>query len=272
MTTPLPSAVSTLVSVETAVESQAELSDDSPATLVGLRLNQAIAHSGLCSRKAAARLISEQRVQVNGQQQPHHYLVKTGDLIQVDGEALPIPEPRQCWLYHKPVGIDCNVKIDDPCSIAQLLATLPLRLFPLGRLDKDSSGLLLLSNDGALAHRLMHADQLQQKEYRVEVDKVVTEAQVLQLATGVSWQLGSTLYQSDPCLVYGESNLLTLVLTQGLNRQIRYMCRAVGLKVLKLHRVRINQLQLTEAVGCCRPLTTNEMRLLTSHSRTVEAR
>jgi len=268
MTTPLPSAVSTIVSVETAVESQAQLSlsDNSPATLVGLRLNQAIAHSGLCSRKAAARLISEQRVQVNGQQQPHHYLVKTADLILVDGEALPIPEPRQCWLYHKPVGIDCNVKLDDPSSIAQLLATLPLRLFPLGRLDKDSSGLLLLSNDGALAHQLMHAAQLQQKEYRVAVDKVVTEAQVQQLAVGVSWQLGSTLYQSDPCLVHAENNLLTIVLTQGLNRQIRYMCRAVGLKVLKLHRVRINQLQLTDDVGCCRPLTADEMLSLTTRS------
>jgi pseudouridine synthase len=203
---------------------------------------------------------------VNGQQQPHHYLVKIGDFIQVDGKALPQAAPRQCWLYHKPVGIDCNVKAADPCSIAQLLATLPLRLFPLGRLDKDSSGLLLLSNDGALAHQLMHADQLQQKEYRVEVDKRVTEAQVLQLASGVSWQLGSTLYQSDPCLVHAENQTLTMVLTQGLNRQIRYMCRAVGLKVLKLHRVRINQLQLTDDIGCCRPLTAAEMQLLAAHN------
>ncbi len=269
MTTPFAaSAASTTPFVETAVAAVKESSptNDSPATLVGLRLNQAIAHSGLCSRKAAARLISELRVLVNGQQQPHHYLVKTGDLIQVDGEALPEASPCQCWLYHKPVGVDCNVKTDDPCSIAQLLATLPLRLFPLGRLDKDSSGLLLLSNDGALAHRLMHADQLQQKEYRVEVDKMVTEAQVQQLATGVSWQLGSTLHQSDPCIVQAENNLLTMVLTQGLNRQIRYMCRAVGLKVLKLHRVRINQLLLTDDVGCCRPLTADEMLLLTSYS------
>lgn len=249
---------------QSVLESSA--SNDSPATLVGLRLNQAIAHSGLCSRKAAARLISEHRVLVNGQQQPHHYLVKTGDQILVDGEALPIPAPLQCWLYHKPVGVDCNVKADDPCSIAQLLAKLPLRLFPLGRLDKDSSGLLLLSNDGALAHQLMHAEKLQQKEYRVEVDKMVTEAQVQQLATGVSLQLGSNLYQSDPCIVHGEDNQLTIVLTQGLNRQIRYMCRAVGLKVLKLHRVRINQLQLTDDIGCCRPLTPDEMLLLTSHN------
>jgi 16S rRNA pseudouridine516 synthase len=268
MTMSSPAAVSTEAIVETAVESRAQssLSDNSPITLVGLRLNQAIAHSGLCSRKAAARLISEQRVLVNGQQQPHHYQVKTGDAIQVDGEALPHAAPRQCWLYHKPVGVDCNVKMDDPSSIAQLLTTLPLRLFPLGRLDKDSSGLLLLSNDGALAQQLMHADQLQQKEYRVEVDKMVTEAQVQHLATGVSWQLGSNVYQSEPCLVSAEHNLLTMVLTQGLNRQIRYMCRAVGLKVLKLHRVRINQLQLTDGVGSCRPLTAAEMLSLTTRS------
>lgn len=247
-------------SVEPDAESSA--SNDNPATMVGLRLNQAIAHSGLCSRKAAARLISAERVLVNGQQQPHHYVVKSGDHILVDGEALPHPAPRQCWLYHKPVGVDCNVKTDDPSSIAQLLTTLPLRLFPLGRLDKDSSGLLLLSNDGSLAHQLMHADQKQQKEYRVEVDKDVTTAQIQQLAQGVRWQLGTTWYQSEPCLVQGEGTLLTIVLTQGLNRQIRYMCRSVGLKVLKLHRVRINRLQLSDVVGCCRPLTADEMLLL----------
>ena len=164
--------------------------------------------------------------------------------------------------YHKPVGVDCNVKADDPSSIAQLLLTLPLRLFPLGRLDKDSSGLLLLSNDGALAHRLMHADQQQQKEYRVEVDQIVNEAQVQQLAAGVSWQLGTTRYQSEPCVVRAKKNQLSIVLTQGLNRQIRYMCRSVGLKVLTLHRVRINQLVLTEDEGCCRRLTAAEMQLL----------
>lgn len=250
--------------VETAVEPEEQSSwlDNSPTTLVGLRLNQAIAHSGLCSRKAAARLISEKRVLVNGQQQPHHYLIKAGDYIVVDGHALPEPAPKQCWLYHKPVGVDCNVKSDDPSSIAQLLSTLPLRLFPLGRLDKDSSGLLLLSNDGALAHRLMHADQHQPKEYRVVVDKIVTEALVQQLAAGVSWQVGTTRYQSEPCLVRAEKNQLSIVLTQGLNRQIRYMCRSVGLKVLTLHRVRINQLVLTEDEGCCRRLTAAEMKLL----------
>lgn len=232
--------------------------------MVGLRLNQAIAHSGLCSRKAAARLISEQRVLVNGQPQPHHYLVKSGDLILVDGEALPLPAPRQCWLYHKPVGIDCNVKIDDPRSIAQLLASLPLRLFPLGRLDKDSSGLLLLSNDGALAHQLMHAANLQQKEYLVDVDRPISALQLQQLANGVSWQLGETVYQSNPCSVSAQGTTLTIVLTQGLNRQIRYMCRAVGLKVLKLHRLRINQLQLTDDVGSCRPLTLSEQQLVTT--------
>jgi 16S rRNA pseudouridine516 synthase len=237
---------------------------DSPTTLVGLRLNQAIAHSGLCSRKAAARLISEQRVLVNDQLQPHHYVIKHGDTILVDGIALPKPVPRQCWLYHKPVGVDCNVKADDPNSIAQLLATLPLRLFPLGRLDKDSSGLLLLSNDGALAHQLMHADHLQYKEYLVEVDQPVSDNQLQQLAHGVSWQLGDKLYQSNPCTLSADQNIIKITLTQGLNRQIRYMCRAVGLKVLKLHRFRINQLQLTDEVGCCRQLSATEFKLLTN--------
>jgi len=82
---------------------------DKAASLIGLRLNQALAQSGLCSRKAAARLISEQRVTVNGKQQPHHYQVKSGDVILLDNKPLPAPAPLQYWLYHKPVGIDCNL-------------------------------------------------------------------------------------------------------------------------------------------------------------------
>lgn len=232
---------------------------------VGLRLNQALAYSGLCSRKAAARLIAAGQVLVNQQQQPHHYIVKTADLILVNGQPLAAPAERQYWLYHKPVGIDCNVNPNNPASIAQLLQQLPVRLFPLGRLDKDSSGLLLLSNDGALSQQLMHAAAGQQKHYLVGLDKVTQPAQLEQLRAGVQWQLGPHRYRSLPCQVQSQSpQQLLITLTEGQNRQIRYMCRAVGLRVTALHRIGINQLQLTAAdpVGHCRPLTLAEFAQL----------
>lgn len=234
-------------------------------SLIGLRLNQAIAYSGLCSRKAAARLISQDLVRVNGQNRPHHYVLKSGDQVTVQGQPLPAPSSRQIWIYHKPVGVDCNVNPAKPQSIAALLATLPLRLFPLGRLDKDSSGLLLLSNDGAMAHQLMHADALQQKKYRVTVDKPLCPQSLQTLSQGVHWQVGPHKYQSRPCQVSAlNERQLMITLTEGLNRQIRYMCRTVGYQVRQLERVAINQLELQDPPGHCRPLSEAELLLLHS--------
>jgi pseudouridine synthase len=238
---------------------------DSAHVLAGLRLNQALAYSGLCSRKAAARLIAAGQVLVNQQLQPHHYIVKPTDRIEVNGHPLAAPPERQYWLYHKPVGIDCNVNPNNPASIAQLLQQLPVRLFALGRLDKDSSGLLLLSNDGALSQQLMHAGAGQHKHYLVGLDKMVQPAQLQQLRAGVQWQLGPHSYSSLPCQVELQGpQQLRIILTEGQNRQIRYMCRAVGLTVTALHRTGINQLQLSAAdpVGHCRPLTLAELALL----------
>lgn len=238
-------------------------SSDTTASLIGLRLNQALAQSGLCSRKAAARLISEQRVTVNGKQQPHHYQVKSGDVILLDGKPLPAPAPLQYWLYHKPVGIDCNLSSKED-SLKNLLDSLPQRLFPLGRLDKDSCGLLLLSNDGALAQQLMHPSFAHQKTYQVTVHKPLEDLMLQRLAQGLSYQVGPHCYQTLPCKVqFIDSHRFQITLTQGLNRQIRYMCREVGLKVLHLQRTHINQLALEDlAEGQMRQLTKAELQLL----------
>lgn len=232
--------------------------------LIGLRLNQALATSGLCSRKAAARLISELRVTVNGLQQPHHYLVKAADIILLDGKPLPTPAPLQYWLYHKPVGIDCNLN-HKTNSLKTLLDRLPVRLFPLGRLDKDSCGLLVLSNDGAMAQRLMHPAFAHQKTYQVTVHRPVEEKQLQLMAQGLRYQVGPHCYQTLPCQVQqlGKQQF-EISLTQGLNRQIRYMCREVGLKVLHLQRTKINQLALGDLPeGELRQLNAAEMALLT---------
>jgi len=236
---------------------------DIAAPLIGLRLNQALAQSGICSRKAAARLIAELRVTVNGHPQPHHYLVKNGDVILLDNKPLPQPAPLQYWLYHKPVGIDCNLN-NKKDSLKILLDSLPQRLFPLGRLDKDSCGLLLLSNDGALAQQLMHPAFAHQKTYQVTVNKPLEDFMLQRLAQGLSYQVGPYLYQTLPCKVLLlDDHRFQITLTQGLNRQIRYMCREVGLKVLHLQRTHINQLALVDlAEGQMRQLTTAELQLL----------
>ncbi|MCT6700535.1 pseudouridine synthase [Rheinheimera sp. 4Y26] len=238
-------------------------STDNAAALIGLRLNQALAQSGLCSRKAAARLISELRVTVNGKQQPHHYQVKSGDVILLDGKPLPAPAPLQYWRYHKPVGIDCNLN-NKKDSLKQLLESLPLRLFPLGRLDKDSCGLLLLSNDGALAQKLMHPSFAHQKTYQVTVDKPLQDLMLHRLAQGLTYQVGPHLYQTLPCQLQPlTEHSFQITLTQGLNRQIRYMCREVGLKVLHLQRTHINQLALGDlAEGQMQQLSKAELQLL----------
>ncbi|WP_333609401.1 pseudouridine synthase, partial [Arsukibacterium sp.] len=157
-----------------------------------------------------------------------------------------------------------NNRPDDAASIHQLLKTLPQALFAVGRLDKDSSGLLLLTNDGDLCQRLLHPDYHHSKSYSVTTDKPLTEAAISQLRCGVSWQLGQNHFQSKPCQVTATGpQQFQIILTQGLHRQIRYMCKALGYRVTALSRIAIGRLPLGElAVGQYRPLTSDELNAL----------
>lgn len=229
-----------------------------------LRLAKVIAESGLCSRKAASRFITAGQVTVNGEIARHQQPISAEDLIEVAGVALSQPAPLQYWLYHKPVGIDCNSRLDDPNSIAQLLSTLPVRLFAVGRLDKDSRGLLLLTNDGALTQRLLHPTYAHQKCYRVTLDKATTPAIIDKFNQGISWQVGPHHYQAKPCQVQRiNAQQLDIILTEGQHRQIRYMCRALGFKVVDLCRTAIGALTLGElAAGQYRQLGMQELAQL----------
>lgn len=175
-----------------------------------------------------------------------HWLLNDSTLL-LDDIALPAVTPRQYWAYHKPVGIDCNVRTSDPHSIAAILQHLPAGVFAIGRLDKDSCGLLLLSNDGAFAQRLLHPAQQHQKTYRVQVDQAVTNSMLQQLQQGLRYQAGPQWIEARPCMaeLRGPTQL-ELTLTEGKNRQIRYMCRQLGLKVLQLQRIRIGALALSD--------------------------
>lgn len=230
----------------------------------GIRLAKWIAQCGYCSRREASRLITAGQVTVNGKMANHIDHVLSADTICINGETLAAPGARVTLMYHKPIGIDCNIRAADPASLHHVLATLPQRLFACGRLDKDSFGLLLLTNDGQLSQQLMHPDFLHEKTYQVTTDQPLTQALVQQLASGVSWQLGENIYQSRPCQVEQvAANTFQIILTQGLNRQIRYMCKAVGLRVISLQRIAIGALSLgTLAQGQYQLLTTEQLRLL----------
>lgn len=228
------------------------------------RLAKWIAQSGYCSRRAAERLITQGVVSINGAVARHTDGVSALDQVSVHGQPLPAQPALQYLLYHKPVGVDCNNHPDDPASLYQVLKLLPQRLFAVGRLDKDSSGLLLLTNDGGLSQRLMHPAYYHEKGYLVSTDKSISAGFIASMAAGVCWQLGETRYQSRPCRITQTAEQeFYIVLTQGLHRQIRYMCKALGYRVTALKRDRLHNLQLAQLPeGQMRPLSSAELHQL----------
>ncbi|MDO5537842.1 MAG: pseudouridine synthase [Desulfovibrionaceae bacterium] len=233
-----------------------------------MRLNKYIASTGRCSRRAADELIEAGRVRLNGRPAKAGDRVLPGDAVTVDGRAVQIEEGQVCLMLHKPVQVVSTAS--DPQGRRTVLDFVPeayrhLRLYPVGRLDYFSEGLILLTNDGALAQRLTHPSHRQTKVYQVLVRGQVTAA-VLRTLRG-----GMTLAEGDrtaPCEVMaagapnGET-LLTITLHQGLNRQIRRMCRDTGLTVLRLKRVAEGGLGLGSlAPGQVRELAPEEVRAL----------
>jgi len=211
------------------------------------RLAKYIGHAGICSRRQASRLIDSGEVIVNGLPANHIDHVDEEDVIFVKGERLSGPAQKVLYAYHKPIGVDCKLNADDPSS---LIFHLPQkeRVYPIGRLDKDSRGLLLLTNDGQLCHQLIHPDHQHEKEYIVEVDKPLDDHFCSKMSNGLPIDGKMTL----PCMVsLINETQFKIILQQGLNRQIRKMAKHCGYKVTDLYRVRIanyvlNPSKLTE--------------------------
>lgn len=207
-----------------------------------MRINRFIASSGLCSRRQADRLIEEGRVLVNDHPPTPGQDIGPRDRVTVDGKVLTLPPDRDrvVLAYHKPRGITST---SDPKRRDNIIRAVnyPRRLFTIGRLDRDSRGLILLTDDGDLAHRVMHASFGHEKEYRVRVDKPVDEDFLEAMRQGVRIGSQTTL----PCRAWrtGKEEF-HLVLTQGINRQIRRMCQALGYQVTDLLRVRILHITL----------------------------
>ena len=220
------------------------------------RLNKYIADSGYCSRREADRLISEGRVRLDGRVGALGDRVLPGMDVTVDGKRLSGEGEKVYLLLNKPMGIVCTADPREPMNVVDYLVY-PRRVFPVGRLDKDSEGLLLLTNDGEIVNRILRASGGHEKEYEVRIDRPVTPEFVQQMSRGVPILDTVTL----PCRVRrtGERSF-NIVLVQGLNRQIRRMCEALGANVTHLRRVRIMNLRLSKLQpGQWRELTEEEL-------------
>ncbi len=233
------------------------------------RLQKLIAKAGLASRRRAERMISAGRVAVDGR-----VVTELGakadparQRVTVDNAPLPRAERHQYWLVHKPKGVVSTVR--DPQGRKRVVELLPPeagRVYPVGRLDRDSEGLILLTNHGELAHGLMHPSRKVPKTYRVWVEGQPDKAALERLRRGVELEDGTTA----PARVFlkgmtGSRSKLSFVLTEGRKREVRRMCEAVGLPVRRLVRVGLGPLKLGDLpVGAVRPLTRREIEELKS--------
>lgn len=230
-----------------------------------MRLAKYLAQCGMGSRREACRLIEAGRITLNGHIARHTDPIRLGeslnclDNIELDGTPITKTETLAYWVFNKAVGTDCRLLEQDETSLIHLLPKAP-RLYPVGRLDKDSRGLLLLTNDGELTHKLMHPSFAHSKTYHVRLNRPFTDEFVEQMASGVRYKNLQTL----PCQVRRlSSDSFEIVLTQGLNRQIRRMSSSLGYKVIDLQRVALMTLTLESlAEGAMRPFTPQEVAVL----------
>ena len=229
-------------------------------TATSKRLNKFISESGYCSRRGADKLIEEGRVKINGKVPELGTKVLPGDKVSVNGKSIgAMPENKSDRIYiayNKPVGITCTTERHVKGNIIDAIGHKE-RIFPIGRLDKPSEGLIFLTSDGDIVNKILRAENAHDKEYIVTVDKPISERFVERMSKGVPI-LGTI---TKPCVVKPQSKFVfRIILTQGLNRQIRRMCEYLGYEVTKLKRSRIMNVELANLkLGQWRNLTIEEM-------------
>ncbi|HEY6085090.1 MAG TPA: pseudouridine synthase [Nitrospira sp.] len=200
-----------------------------------IRINKFFTQHGICSRREADRLIEAGRVTINQRIASLGDRVSPGDMVARDGRIIPWRTPAVYIKYHKPVGVTTTSEAHVPRNIIAEVGHME-RIFPIGRLDKDSSGLILLTNDGDIVNAILRTEHGHEREYDVEVDRAFDQTFVDRMAAGLVI-LGS---RTKPCRVERLGpRCFRIILTEGRNRQIRRMCRALGYRVISLHRVRI---------------------------------
>lgn len=224
-----------------------------------IRLNKFLSDAGVCSRREADRMIEAGKVKVYDHIAVMGEKVTADAKVYVDGKPIEPEEERILLAVNKPVGIECTCDKKNPDNIIDFLKY-PKRLIYVGRLDKNSSGLLLMTNDGELANRITKSQEYHEKEYIVKVNRPITSAFVEQMRSGVEILNRVT----RPCIVNQiDSKTFQIILTQGWNRQIRRMCEALGYKVLELKRIRIMNIGLNRLKeGSYRRITGEELQEL----------
>ena len=236
------------------------------------RINKYLSEVGYCSRRAADKLLEEGRIKINGQIPELGTKVSDEDVVEVDGKPIRESQEKPIYIaFNKPVGIVCTTDTKRENDNIIEYINHPKRIFPIGRLDKPSEGLILLTSDGDIVNKILRARNNHEKEYLVRVNKPITEKFLEKMRNGVP--ILDTVTKKCEVEKIDTMNF-RIVLTQGLNRQIRRMCEHLDYEVKKLRRVRIMNIKLDLPVGKWRDLTANEMRelndLLEDSSKTLE--
>ena len=230
-----------------------------------MRLNKFISETGVCSRREADKWIEAGRVTCNGQPAALGTRVADGDQVCIDGEPIGAKKKQIYIALNKPAGITCTTETHIEDNIIELVGY-PERIFPVGRLDKESEGLILLTNDGDIVNEILRSENNHEKEYIVAVDRPITDLSLKMMANGVKI-MGELTERAQVSRIDQAS--FRMILTQGLNRQIRRMCSALGYKVRRLRRVRIMNIHVgTLGAGHWRHLTDAEIAGLLPRSRT----
>ena len=231
-----------------------------------MRINKYIAQSGICSRRKADELIENGNVKVNGAvlKEPG-YDVKEGDVVNVNGTDIVEQEELVYYLLNKPVGYVTTVKDEqDRATVMDLISDIGERVFPVGRLDMNTSGALILTNDGKASYRIAHPKGEVVKTYHALVSGIMSKEKLWKLRNGID--IGGYVTKPARVTIIGEnknSTVLEISISEGKNRQVRKMCKAVGNPVQELHRVSIGEIKLGRLkVGTYRKLTRNEIEYI----------
>ena len=234
------------------------------------RINKYLSEVGYCSRRAADKLIDQGRVTINGKVPEMGTKITEGDEVRVDGKLISEPQEKPVYIaFNKPIGIVCttDTRVEKDNIIDYI--NYPKRIFPIGRLDKPSEGLIFLTNDGDIVNKILRARNHHEKEYLVTVDRAITSDFIKRMQNGVP--ILDTVTRKCKVEQIGKYEF-KIILTQGLNRQIRRMCEYLDYNVQRLKRIRIMNVKLDVPVGKWRDLTDTELeeinRLVSSSSKT----
>jgi 23S rRNA pseudouridine2604 synthase len=224
-----------------------------------MRINKYISETGFCSRREADRLVADGKVTLNGKKAQLGDEVQEGDKVLVNGKPLTEKKKHVYIALNKPVGITSTTERHVEGNIIDFVNH-PERVFHVGRLDKDSDGLILLTNDGDIVNKILRAENDHEKEYIVTVDRAITKQFLFGMANGV--KIDGVMTRKCK-ITYVSTNVFRIILTEGRNRQIRKMCEAFGYTVVRLQRIRIMNIKLGNLrVGQWRNLTTEELKEL----------